>query len=75
MLDQANNQTGRLRQQNQMLRNIGNSLAGVAERVLTSSGLVKNIDRRHLEDKILVYAGMFLTLLLLFGLYIWLKWL
>ncbi|CAD7948024.1 unnamed protein product [Amoebophrya sp. A25] len=74
MLEIGQESRQKLQEQNETLRNAKSRMINVVEAIGRSTGLVKRIDRRHWEDKILVYAGMFASVTLFFGLYIYFKW-
>lgn len=58
--------------QNKTIKNARRKLLDAANIMGLASSLVNVIDRRHTMDKWLVYLGMVISLLLLFGLY-WLR--
>lgn len=74
MIGIAQESDKRLKWHNQLLKGVSGKLTDMTAKVATSTGLVKRIDRRHLEDKILVYCGMFVVVVIfVFGMW-WLKW-
>jgi len=74
ILGTAANSRSRLQDSNKNLRNMGSKMVDVAGQILQSTGLVNTIDRRQLEDKLLVYGCMLFCIILFFTLLIWKRW-
>jgi len=74
VLEQGRDVLRNLGKQNSTIKNARRKLLDAANVMGLSNSLVNVIDRRHTMDKYLVYAGMVASMLLLFGLYYWLKW-
>jgi len=55
-----------LGEQNESLKNSQRKLWDIANKLGLSQRLIRTIQRRHAGDKLLVYSGMILTLLVLF---------
>lgn len=64
----------RLRDQNASLKRARKQLWNVAHTLGLSRALLRLIERRQLQDQILVYGGMIFTLLLLGILVYWFRW-
>jgi len=62
-----------LKIQRETLMSTRNALINVADSLGISARLLKTIKRRETVDKIIVYGGMLLVLVVLFGLYYLLK--
>ena len=62
-----------LQDQRDRLKDARRKLLDMANTIGLSSTLIRQIERRQLADKIIVYSGMVITMLILFGLYWYLK--
>jgi len=62
-----------LKIQRETLMSTRNTLINIADSLGISARLLKTIKRRETVDKIIVYGGMLLVLVVLFGLYYLLK--
>mmetsp|Transcript_28621 Transcript_28621/g.72509 ORF Transcript_28621/g.72509 Transcript_28621/m.72509 type:complete len:215 (-) Transcript_28621:8-652(-) len=74
LLEMGAESRSRLQNQNAILAGAASRMVNVVESIGRGTGLVNRIDRRHLEDKILVYAGITLSMLLFIGFFIYFKW-
>lgn len=74
ILGSAASSRSRLQDSNRNLVNMKNKMVNVAGQILQNTGLINTIDRRQLEDKLLVYGCMFFCMILFFTLLIWKRW-
>ena len=66
LLEQGASVLGNLSEQSATLRNVKRKVFSLLDKMGVSSSLLRVIDRRQRLDAILVYGGMFATVLILF---------
>jgi len=72
LMDQGKQTLHSLRQQHYQLKSIGAKMANIGNLLGLSSTVIRSIERRVKSDWYLLFGGMAVTLLILFGLYKWL---